>query len=377
MEMNAYTSNNTLASPIESKAQLTLNILTYGISHAIIDAACAAVVFSNLNKMQSNLHDFVFLVILYNVLAFSLQAPFGLIIDRFKIPVIASIIGCVLTALSVISFQISLFSIILAGIGNSFFHVGGGIISLSIKQGKASIPGIYVAPGAMGLFIGTLVGKSGNFTVWPFIIALTISILAISLIKPPSINYDTKTDKNFEYLEVIILLLLISIIIRSLIGLSVDFPWKSNIYLLVCLTFGVVLGKAFGGIFADKFGWRRVSLISLLLSAPLVSFGVNYPLLSIFGIFLFNITMPVTLTAIANMLPGRSGFAFGLTTLALITGALPTFTELKLVFATKWIVLAIILLSALVLYIGLCLYLSCGFCFKQKKFLSISIDSKK
>ena len=112
IEMKGYTSNNTLISSSASKAQLTLNILIYSVSHAIIDAACAAVVFSNFNKMQSNLYDFVFLIILYNVLAFSLQAPIGLIIDRFRIPVIASITGCVLTSLSVISFQFPLFSII-------------------------------------------------------------------------------------------------------------------------------------------------------------------------------------------------------------------------------------------------------------------------
>jgi FSR family fosmidomycin resistance protein-like MFS transporter len=94
----------------------------------------------------------------------------------------------------------------------------------------------------------------------------------------------------------------------------------------------------------------------LLLSAPLLAFGVSNPVLAIIGIFLFNLTMPVTLTAIANMLPGRAGFAFGLTALALVTGALPASTEIKGIMTNHWIVLVTILVSALILYTGLKLY---------------------
>jgi FSR family fosmidomycin resistance protein-like MFS transporter len=77
---------------------------------------------------------------------------------------------------------------------------------------------------------------------------------------------------------------------------------------------------------------------------------------AILGIFLFNLTMPVTLAAIANMLPGRAGLAFGLTTLALIIGAYPTFTVWNSRLNGPWATLAFIIISIVALSLGLKLY---------------------
>ena len=41
--------------------------------------------------------------------------------------------------------------------------------------------------------------------------------------------------------------------------------------------------------------------------------------------FLFNMTMPVTLWAAAKLLPGGRGFAFGMLTFALFLGFLPAY----------------------------------------------------
>ena len=36
------------------------------------------------------------------------------------------------------------------------FHAGGGCISLNLGKGKSKLPGIFVAPGAVGLFLGSI-----------------------------------------------------------------------------------------------------------------------------------------------------------------------------------------------------------------------------
>jgi hypothetical protein len=118
----------------------------------------------------------------------------------------------------------------------------------------------------------------------------------------------------------------------------------------------VVLGKAAGGILGDRLGWTRVALSGLIVAAPLLVIFPDTPALAITGAFFFNLTMPITLTCLANMLPGYTGFAFGLTTLALITGALPTFTPLKDVTGQAGFLLAVILISLAALYAGLQLY---------------------
>lgn len=51
--------------------------------------------------------------------------------------------------------------------------------------------------------------------------------------------------------RLILLLLLSSVAMRSLLGLALSFPWT---WLLVLAG---ALGKGFGGVLADRFGWMR------------------------------------------------------------------------------------------------------------------------
>ncbi|MFH1182332.1 MAG: hypothetical protein V1702_05210 [Candidatus Woesearchaeota archaeon] len=332
------------------------NIAIYSLTHALVDAACAAIIFTIFFLNLLELQIFVYLVILYNVLAFALQSPFGLLADKMKVPVQSAIIGALAVAGSIFFINQPFVAASIAGVGNALFHVGGGIISLNLIPKKATIPGIYVAPGALGLMIGVLIGKGGHFVGWPFIVLLLLSAIIMWKIKAPIVSYNTALNGNFRWFEMSILLLLLSIAIRGLIGLSLVFPWKSNIGLLILLTSAVVLGKALGGILGDKYGWMKVTLIGLIVAAPLLSFFPTLPYLAIIGAFFFNLTMPITLTAIANMLPGRAGFAFGLTTLALVIGAFPAFTPVKPLLNSQIFILSAIVISIIALYTGLKLY---------------------
>ena len=51
-------------------------------------------------------------------------------------------------------------------------------------------------------------------------------------------------------------------------------------------------------------------------------FSAN-PLCGTLAVFLFNMTMPITLWAAARLIPGGKGFAFGLLTFGLFLGYLP------------------------------------------------------
>jgi FSR family fosmidomycin resistance protein-like MFS transporter len=333
------------------------NLTVYGLSHAAIDASCAAVAFSLLSSKSITDEYFIQLVVIYNAIAFGSQTLFGLLIDKYRCPKLSAISGSIITASAIlVSFLSPLYAIILAGTGNALFHVGGGTISLNLTENKAAAPGIFVAPGALGLLIGTLYGKSGSFTAWPLLIVIAILCALMYYTKYPEINYKTDEKINTNYFESTILLLLMTIVARSVIGSVVVLPWKSDIFLLVTLTSGIVLGKAFGGIIGDKYGWQRAGVISLLISAPLLAFGAAIPDAAILGMFLFNFTMPITLVAISNTLPGRPGFSFGLTTLALIIGALPTYAGAGSLLSQSPSVFSIIISSAIILYYALFLY---------------------
>lgn len=346
----------------EKKVSLKIissNLFVYGAAHAVVDGICAAVIFSIIKNQIVSTEEFIGLLILYNILAFGLQVIFGLVSDYIKSPRLAALTGCALTIVSSVTFSLfPVFAIISAGLGNALFHVGGGSISLNLTPKKASAPGIYVAPGAAGLLLGTLLGKSGQFIAWPFILILTVLCLFIFVIKKPEMNYEPeKVDRQrFGYLKLILLLIFLAVVIRSFVGMAIVFPWKTDINLLIVLTAAVVLGKGLGGILADKFGWMLAGVGALILSIPLLVFSPNIFYLAIFGMFLFNITMPITLVAISNVLPGRPGFAFGLTCLALIIGALPVFSSLKPLLGGQLFIFIAIIISSVVLYCGLQIY---------------------
>ena len=127
----------------------------------------------------------------------------------------------------------------------------------------------------------------------------------------------------------------------------------------------------FGGILADKLGWMKTGLSGLLLAAPLLAFGAAYPISGIVGIFVFNFTMPVTLVAISNVLPGRAGLAFGIASLALFIGAVPGYTNFLGWVKLEWIVFIFIICSAGFLYFGLSYY------FHMKKANSLKQESSQ
>lgn len=340
----------------------------YAIIHLFVDAACIYVLYSSikLNNLES-IYAFI-IIVLYNTLAFGLQAFIGDFFDRHKNPHFCAFSGCILTALSIVLIYFPLLSAVFAGIGNAAFHAGGGIICLKLGNNKAAIPGIYVAPGAMGLFLGALIANKDFMSASFFAVILVVSsvlilfdklknntgiqkdvAIGISGINNIRINKEIIINKYLLILN----LLLFAIVIRSFIGLAITIDWKNNIILMFMITLSIVLGKMAGGIIADKFGWVKTTVTALIISSPLIAFGINYPLVYITGIFFFNFTMPVTLTAISNIMQGREGFAFGLTTLALLLGAYPVFAGIKLYDNNALIILSIVAFSAVFIYIGL------------------------
>lgn len=333
----------------------------FSLTHALVDAACAAMVFGAFKNSSLGIEYSAFLLILYNVTAFALQAPIGLAADKLKIPCEIAITGCLLTIAALFSFKLPLLGVCIAGLGNALFHVGGGIVSLNMNPGKAAAPGVFVAPGALGILVGTFVGNSGAFKAWQFALLLLVGASEIFYLRTSnkfsgSGRLEKATANSFSHMELVVVLMMAAIALRALTGMVLDFPWKSDIYLLTGLTIAVVLGKGLGGIIADRLGWLKTTVPGLLLSAPLIILGFDHPYLAFAGIFLFNLTMPVTLVAIANVLPGMEGFAFGLSTLAIITGVFPVFAGLKQMLYNRGVIFFAILVSAAIVYIGLKFY---------------------
>lgn len=290
-----------------------------GAAHFLVDFCCAFL----LHRLVIGQGQWAQYLLIYNFCAFAVQMPLGLLADKLGENARFAVLGVLLVGFSVLFFRLPLLLALLLGLGNALFHVGGGLVILNGSE-KAGPLGLFVSPGALGIYLGTLLGKAETL---PLLLPLLLLLpFAILLHKVQSKN-TTFTLPLPRKVSVPLLALLAVVILRSLLGTSMDFPWKAETGLL--LLFSLALGKAMGGLLADRIGLGRAVFYPLLLSALLFLFS-NNALCGLLAVFLFNMSMPLTLYMAARRLPGTKGFAFGLLTFGLFLGFLPSYLQWQL-----------------------------------------------
>ncbi|QNM09407.1 MFS transporter [Wansuia hejianensis] len=306
-------------------------LILYSSAHFFIDFTCAYLMFARVSGSS----QFALMLFFYNFCAFALQMPLGLVTDRLKRCGSLSAAGCLLLILSLLLPFGALPLTLAAGLGNALFHIGGGTGVLRFYPGRCTEPGIFVSTGAIGLYFGTIAGKPAFMPAW--IPALVMAALFFLLLfqseerapaepavgrqpkRPPSAPDSVTTAPSIAFPFICLMLV---VCIRSYLGLILKFDWKSQTPFGLILILAIVCGKALGGVLSDRFGSWRTVLVSLGASGVLFLLSGS-PLPGIAAVLLFNMTMPITLTAFVRLLPGQQGFCFGLLTFALFLGFLP------------------------------------------------------
>lgn len=329
---------------MEKKTLLAL----YSAAHFWVDLSCAFLVFRTLSGEP----DFALCLLLYNFCAFALQMPLGLLADRLDRNGAVAAAGCALVALGYLPLP-ALAAAVIAGVGNALFHLGGGIDVLNTSEKRASALGIFVSPGALGLYIGTAWGRGAVPPLWlgPLgLLALAGAILWLCRRDFGSLR-SGNTPVNLEpvggYGQILPLFLVV--VLRSYMGMNQSFAWKGTGRWALVLTLALVLGKTAGGFAMDRWSPRSASAWSLGLAAALY-LASGLPLAGTLAVFLFNMTMPVTLWAVARVVPGAKGFTFGLLTFALFLGYLPSWLGWPSLLTGPWAYGAVALLSLALLW---------------------------
>lgn len=289
----------------------------YSAGHFWVDFSCALLMFSQI----SGTGEWALCALLYNFCAFALQMPIGLLADRLGRQGRLAALGCGLVSAGWAISPVPVAAAVTAGLGNACFHVGGGVAILRDGGDRAAPLGIFVSPGAFGIYLGTLLGRRDGFPGWAAVAGLVL--FALALLLPERREGETAApaeapspDRN----EVVVLICcFLVVVLRSYLGMVLAFPWKTGGWALA-LTCALVLGKAAGGFLGDRLGMVRAAGFSLGLAAVLFCLSAS-PWAGTAAVFLFNMTMPITLWAAARLLP--PGFAFGTLTFALFLGFLP------------------------------------------------------
>ena len=296
----------------------------YSFTHFLVDFACAFFMFFYITKSP----DRYLCVLLYNFFAFAMQMPLGICADKLDKNYLLACSGCLVVAAACALFPVPVLAAVLLGSGNAMFHLGGGIDVLNISEEKSGALGIFVSPGAFGVYFGTMLGRGDiNFAAAILLALFTSAVFIFVFYKKQSAAYVSNAEFSLGSAApggttVAVVCLFIVVCLRSYTGLALNFPWKSAGLWGVVLVCAVVFGKNAGGLLSDRFGPQKTSLLSLGLAAALFFFA-KMPLFGVAAVFLFNMTMPVTLWVIAKIFPGAKGFSFGLLTFALFLGFAP------------------------------------------------------
>jgi MFS transporter, FSR family, fosmidomycin resistance protein len=353
--------------------------LVLGLVHALVDATTVSVVLRSTRGAEVTRQLAFALVVGYDWIAFATQPLWGYLMDRWATPRSARALGLALCLASVPACgQAPAAAMVLAGLGNAVFHLGAGAAVLRMGLDRTLPAGLYVAPGALGLGFGMFYGKHATLgPVWPVAVVLALgAVAAIALSDPPALaggaprpgSRDTATafgrapSMREQVGRWALVLLLVSIVVRSLVGLSASrgYPKGAGILFGVpgaWLVFGVpvaaFLGKAIGGYVADRWGWIETSVVALLLSAPFIGVRHDHPALLLGGLLVFQMTMPVTLVAVARLMPTRLGTAFGWTCLALAIGSAPTMFPWGRPLCERWVLLVWTVVGVTSVFFGL------------------------
>ena len=285
------------------------------------------------------------------MIASSLMQPvYGMISDRYfkrSMSVYGPLVAAV--CLSMIGLVDSLGGllacIILGGIGIGSFHPqSAAIVSSATERARATTMSIFSSAGTVGVALGPVVITSivaifgfersyiavvPGLVMWLFLLKYCPPLDSSGHIDAQPLHHTLKA------VLAPLLALYFAVVLRSAVHVSIQtyLPFLLNERGMSLTGIGWVLsgfiffggiGGLFGGTLADRWGSRRVSMISLGLSVPLLAGALtmqgslSYVLLAIGGTFL-NVGVPVNVVMAQRLVPGGAstvsalmmGFAWG------------------------------------------------------------------
>lgn len=342
----------------------------FALCHFVVDFACVSTMLCAVSRVlgesgQGSMEVVALSILLYDIVAFTLQLPIGIALDQLDKNSYAALLSYALVGAGVVLSLVPIAllewpAILLLAIGNALFHSAGGLSVLNISQKHAGPSGIFIATGTIGVFLGTQSAQMERLQIAFSLLVLLFLCALITLVVQKvnkkywnvhNVTFDIPRLSSNTLLAIALLSLVVAL--RSYAGMAMAFPWKSEMLLLVLSVLGVFAGKALGGMVADRIGFRTTAIFSLIVAATLFVPSWEIPVMGLLGVFFFNFTMSITLASLANILPNAKGTAFGLASFSLAVGALPALAGFRIEHPAM--LSGISLVSALSLGVGLTL----------------------
>ncbi len=328
--------------------------ILYFAEHFLVEIVC----FATLRKCYP-LEIVGLIALTYDVFAFVPQGVFGELMTKFrKVPF--GTIGVVMMGISLLGIEnsnpiIHILCIMLLACGNAVLHECGAVATVTFSEGKIFPSALFVSGGSFGLIIGQTMGINNVSLLYMIPLLILIETIIV-------LSRDWRKEKEYPKFDIVkkdvsvwfIILAAFGVTaVRSFLGYAIPMSWKSEVWQSFLLFFVMGFGKGIGGFLADKFGARKVGVLSTVLAIPFLIVGNNNMVISVIGVCLFSMTMCITFEMLLSVMPDNPGMAFGVTTIGLFTGVVPVF------FVRFDNLVNSILVVILSIVCGLVLYMSC------------------
>ena len=303
----------------------------------------------------------------YHFAALALPLVFGTALDlltekrknagqsELPLPALVAVAGLLLVLIGGVTHPFVL------GLGNALFKTGGVTAVLlrdREKHARGALVGIFLAPPAIALFAGKYFGATlsdGSYLLvfglaWIPAIALSVLVL-LSARKEIRYRQSEAYQKEVqEYSEhefefrfgaqkkltgkavLALVLCFAAVLLRSFFNGAISYSWSESMILVWIAAAVMSLGVLLGGLFAARSSFTMGILFTLGPAAFLLWFK-DTPVLGIMGLFLFNMSLPVTLYMVSNRLKDMPGLSAGLLSFAGFLGVLPAYFGFRAPFS--------------------------------------------
>ncbi len=299
--------------------------LLLGLAHGVSDAAAGLLVGLIIQRGSANIN---FMILQYNLLAFGLQPVAGILLDRINLPRQGAAAGLLLTLTGLAIIPISLpLAILLIGLGSAGLHAGGGSVAISSTPGKATAVGVFAAFGVVGLALGGLASVNAAETT-RFVLMALLAVLACLawFIPQASIQLPGRDEQITQRGLLLLLVLVTAVALRSTVWVGAPGNLARYTHVTLWLALSAGTGKLLGGFGADRFGWKRWMLLTMLGAGLLLVLSSAWLPGMMFGVLLLQSVTPLSVAAVARSLPRFPALAASLTFgTAIIAGGLPFF----------------------------------------------------
>lgn len=311
------------------------------VMHLLVDGICLCALYvMSKTLFMSNVFS-VFMT--YNVLAFMSQPFTGILVDKMKrmhwilIGAILFLIFAVLTEILLVSNK-SLYAenatyivAILLAVGNSLFHVWGGKQTVIKTGNDMRTLGVFVSTGALGLSLALVLHSWALLFVFLITLCLFATLYIICdgiyshkiMINDDSFGSDSIViinNKKLIFSFWAIGSIVVFVMFRSYIGETFSAEIEKNKTIILLLGAIAMFGKMSGGWIVKIGGIIKTLIVVLICVAITYYFKSSALFVVLLGVFMINLTMPITLYLANAVLKGREGMAFGILAAALIPG---------------------------------------------------------